>query len=166
MIFAAFASLAALPAFREVSLSAGQDPEAVAAADFNRDGKPDLIIGNSEPGTVTVLLNNGGGRLHAAPDSPVAAGQSACSRFFSRKRSMERFASARSRYSLANRHPPRSSTPNPASAASQALQSPSTSPKSVANSFRDAAAKRPHSSKGLATAGPPASSAEHTVRIL
>ena len=32
----------------------------VAAADFNKDGSPDLVVANSEDGTVSILLNEGG----------------------------------------------------------------------------------------------------------
>ena len=36
----------------------GVFPQAVAAADFNNDGQPDLVVANSGSGTVNVLLNN------------------------------------------------------------------------------------------------------------
>jgi uncharacterized protein (TIGR03437 family) len=35
----------------------GTDPEFVAVADFNKDGKPDLAVANSDDSTVSVLLN-------------------------------------------------------------------------------------------------------------
>ena len=38
-------------------LAVGKNPAAVAAADFNGDGKPDLAIANSGDNTLTVLLN-------------------------------------------------------------------------------------------------------------
>jgi hypothetical protein len=37
------------------------DPHAVAVADFNRDGKPDLVIGNEQPPTISILMGNGAG---------------------------------------------------------------------------------------------------------
>jgi len=36
-------------------------PIGVITADFNRDGKPDLVVANISSGTVSVLLNNGAG---------------------------------------------------------------------------------------------------------
>jgi hypothetical protein len=46
----------------------------VAAADLNHDSRPDLIVANLDEGTVTVLLNDGGGRFHPAPGSPFNSG--------------------------------------------------------------------------------------------
>lgn len=39
----------------------GSNPESIAFADFNGDGKPDLAISNAGSNTVTVLLGNGDG---------------------------------------------------------------------------------------------------------
>jgi hypothetical protein len=41
-----------------------EGPKGIAAADFNRDGKPDLAVGNLD-GTITVLISQGAG--HFAP---------------------------------------------------------------------------------------------------
>jgi len=60
----------------EVVLPAGAHPGVLAAADLNHDSRPDLIIANLEEGTVTVLLNDGGGRFHPARGSPFACGAS------------------------------------------------------------------------------------------
>ena len=46
----------------------GHAPLAVAAGDFNGDGKTDLAIANSGSNTVTVLIGNGGGSTFARKD--------------------------------------------------------------------------------------------------
>jgi VCBS repeat protein len=51
----------------------GAGPYAVAAADLNRDGKPDLVSGNAGVSSVSVLLGNGDGTFGAKTDS--ATGQ-------------------------------------------------------------------------------------------
>jgi FG-GAP-like repeat len=60
----------------EVALPVGPHPGVIAAEDLNHDSRPDLIITNVEDGTVTILLNDGGGRFHPAPGSPFACGVS------------------------------------------------------------------------------------------
>ena len=62
--------------FNEIVLPAGPHPGVLAAADLNHDSRPDLIVSNAEEGTVTILLNDGGGRFHPAPGSPFACGAS------------------------------------------------------------------------------------------
>jgi len=48
----------AAPTFAaQVSLTTGSDPVAVAIADINGDGKPDLIVANAQSGSISVLLN-------------------------------------------------------------------------------------------------------------
>jgi len=42
---------------------AGLRPVALAVADFNGDGKPDVVVGNQGDGTISVLLNKGDGTL-------------------------------------------------------------------------------------------------------
>jgi len=42
---------------------AGNEPDALAAGDFNRDGKLDLAIANGGDGTVTILLGDGTGHF-------------------------------------------------------------------------------------------------------
>jgi hypothetical protein len=36
----------------------GSDPQAIAVADFNGDGKPDIAVANEGTGTVSILINN------------------------------------------------------------------------------------------------------------
>jgi uncharacterized protein (TIGR03437 family) len=52
----------------------GTNPQSVAAADFNGDGKPDLVTANLNGNNITVLLGNGSGGFTAAPGSPFAVG--------------------------------------------------------------------------------------------
>jgi FG-GAP-like repeat/FG-GAP repeat len=47
---------------------------AIATADFNRDGRPDIAIANSARNSVTILLDRAGAGLTRAGDFPVAAG--------------------------------------------------------------------------------------------
>lgn len=54
-----------------VSPVTGSTPESVAVADFNGDGKLDLVTGNSGGNSVTVLMGNGDGTF-AAPQSFAA----------------------------------------------------------------------------------------------
>src|SRR2546428_462491 len=64
--------------------AAGSGPYSVAVGDFNGDHKPDLVVANSQAGTLSVLLGNGDGTLQPpsvvatfAPDTyliPIAVG--------------------------------------------------------------------------------------------
>ncbi len=58
------------------SFATGAVPSGAALGDFNLDGSPDLAIVNSgaTPGSVSVLLNNGGGSFAAASGSPFTTG--------------------------------------------------------------------------------------------
>ncbi|MGB7283615.1 MAG: FG-GAP-like repeat-containing protein [Candidatus Acidiferrum sp.] len=53
----------------------GKFPVAIASADLNLDGHPDLAIVNQTDNTVSVELGNGDGTFAAAQGSPLAAGQ-------------------------------------------------------------------------------------------
>src|SRR5204862_415386 len=54
--------------------SDGTGPIAVAVADVNSDGKPDLIIANYLSDDISVVLGDGVGGFTAAADSPIATG--------------------------------------------------------------------------------------------
>ena len=60
--------------FRDVVIPTGGDPDALAVADINHDGSPDIIAANPEHGTVSVLLGDKKGNFHHAPGSPFPAG--------------------------------------------------------------------------------------------
>jgi hypothetical protein len=60
--------------FTAIVIPVGGDPDAVAVADVNHDGKPDIIAANPGSGTVTVLLGDGKGHFHPAAGSPFPAG--------------------------------------------------------------------------------------------
>lgn len=60
--------------FREARgspFAVGNQPEDLAVADFNGDGRPDVAVANHETDYVTVLLGDGTGGLALAPESPV-----------------------------------------------------------------------------------------------
>lgn len=63
-ILVTLAASACPVAFNPVQTYAvGQDPRFVAVGDFNRDGKPDLALLNTGPGTISILLGNGDGTV-------------------------------------------------------------------------------------------------------
>jgi hypothetical protein len=62
--------------FDRVVIPTGHTPGSIVVADVNRDGKPDLIVANTEDGTVSVLLGDGKGHFVPAAGSPVACGRS------------------------------------------------------------------------------------------
>ncbi|HLJ78413.1 MAG TPA: VCBS repeat-containing protein [Acidobacteriaceae bacterium] len=62
------------PRFTTVVIPTGGDPDALAIADVNHDGAPDIAAANPNSGTITVLLGDGKGQFHAAAGSPFPAG--------------------------------------------------------------------------------------------
>ena len=64
-------------------MAVGHSPSAVAAGDFNHDGRPDIAVTNKESNTVSILLGNGDGTFQPAvspgPGSPPPGSRSAIS---------------------------------------------------------------------------------------
>src|SRR5712692_8152366 len=54
--------------FDPVSYGTGNNPYAVAIADLNRDGRPDIVVANYGSNTVSVLLGIGGGAFAPRTD--------------------------------------------------------------------------------------------------
>lgn len=61
-------------AFTTVVIQTGSDPDAIAIADLNRDGIPDIVAANPNSGSITVLLGDGKGYFHPSAGSPFPAG--------------------------------------------------------------------------------------------
>ena len=59
------------------SAGAGTDPIAIAAADLNGDGKPDLVVADSGNKSISVLINSGTGTFGAAVEYKVGNSPSA-----------------------------------------------------------------------------------------
>jgi hypothetical protein len=57
-----------------VGYDVGARPRAVAVADLNGDGRPDVVVADAGDGTATILLGAGGGRLGPAAGGPIGAG--------------------------------------------------------------------------------------------
>ncbi len=53
-------------------VTVGGGPYALAVGDLNNDGKPDLVVGNQNDSTLSILLGNGDGTFTPAASSPVA----------------------------------------------------------------------------------------------
>ena len=61
--------------FAETVIRVGKGPGDIAVADINHDGKPDVIVANTDDGTISVLLGDGKGQFSPAAGSPVACGR-------------------------------------------------------------------------------------------
>jgi hypothetical protein len=55
-------------------LPTGKGPHYIGVADLNHDGKPDIVVCNSDDGTLSVYLQNSHGNFQLAPGAPMAAG--------------------------------------------------------------------------------------------
>lgn len=65
----------ASPDFDVKVIPVGKGPASIAIADVNHDGKPDLVVANSDDQTITVLLGDGARHFTPAPGSPFACGK-------------------------------------------------------------------------------------------
>jgi len=61
--------------YYRVVIPTGHRPGSIAVADVNHDGKPDIIVANTEDETVSVLLGDGKGHFAPAPGSPFPCGK-------------------------------------------------------------------------------------------
>jgi tetratricopeptide (TPR) repeat protein len=58
--------------FPETSFAVGNNPVALASADFNFDNLPDLAVANQNDNTISILLNQDNGNFVPATNSPFA----------------------------------------------------------------------------------------------
>jgi hypothetical protein len=58
----------------ELRVPVGKSPGAVVVADMNEDGRPDILAGNMESGTATLLVGDSAGNFREAENSPFAVG--------------------------------------------------------------------------------------------
>ena len=55
-------------------LPTGKGPHYIGIADLNHNGKPDIVVCNSDDGTLSVYLQDPRGNFQLAPGAPIAAG--------------------------------------------------------------------------------------------
>jgi hypothetical protein len=61
--------------FEETVIAVGKGPGPIAVADVNHDGKPDIIVANTDDETISVLLADGEGRFSPAARSSFPCGK-------------------------------------------------------------------------------------------
>lgn len=61
--------------FGKTVIGVGKGPGPIAVADINHDGKPDIMVANTEDGTITVLLGDGKGQFSPATGAPFPCGK-------------------------------------------------------------------------------------------
>lgn len=61
--------------FGETVIRVGKGPGPMAVADLNHDSKPDIIVANTDDGTISVLLGDGKGQFSPAAGSPFPCGK-------------------------------------------------------------------------------------------
>jgi FG-GAP-like repeat len=71
-----YASSISIASFATIVLPVDDDPDAIAVADVNEDGAPDIVLANPRAGTVSVMLGDRNGNFHKSPGSPFPAGHS------------------------------------------------------------------------------------------
>ncbi|HEV8507764.1 MAG TPA: VCBS repeat-containing protein [Chitinophagaceae bacterium] len=57
-------------AYEKLTLKTGKGPGSVEIADFNKDGKPDIIVANSDESSASVFFNEVAGKFSLAKGSP------------------------------------------------------------------------------------------------
>jgi hypothetical protein len=61
--------------FGETVIPVGKGPGHIVVADVNHDGKPDIIVANTDDATISVLLGDGKGQFSPAAGSPFPCGK-------------------------------------------------------------------------------------------
>ena len=61
--------------FAETVIRVGKGPADMAVADINKDGKPDVIVANTDDATISVLLGDGNGQFSPTAGSPFPCGK-------------------------------------------------------------------------------------------
>jgi hypothetical protein len=62
------------PAFSQTVIQVGRSPGPIAIAKLTRSGHADIVVGNADDGTVSVLLGDGAGHFTEAHGSPFRCG--------------------------------------------------------------------------------------------
>jgi FG-GAP-like repeat len=59
--------------YEKLTLNTGKGAASVEIADFNKDGKPDIVVANAEDKSVSVFMNEGTGKFSISNGSPFPA---------------------------------------------------------------------------------------------